>query len=94
MNKGELIEEVQKKLGKTCTKAEAERALNAVLEAIKSGVKKDKVKGVQLTGFGTFKIKSRAARNGVNPKTGAPMKIKASKTVGFKAGKDLKSAAA
>ncbi|OIO59287.1 MAG: HU family DNA-binding protein [Verrucomicrobia bacterium CG_4_10_14_3_um_filter_43_23] len=91
MNKGELIEEVQKKLGKACTKAEAERAVNAVLEAIKNGVKKDKL--VALTGFGSFLVKKRAARNGVNPQTGEKIKIKASKTVGFKAGKNLKEVA-
>lgn len=91
MNKAELILEVQKLLEKDCSKAEAERAINAVLNAIKSGVKKDKV--VQLIGFGTFKATKRAARNGVNPRTGEPLKIKASKTVKFKPGAALKAAA-
>ncbi len=91
MNKAELIEEVQKQLGKECSKACAERSINAVLEGIKKGVKKDKA--VQLIGFGTFSVKKRAARNGVNPQTGEKIKIKASKTVGFKAGAALKAAA-
>lgn len=91
MNKAELILEVQKQLGKECSKAEAERAINATLESIKKGVKKDK--SVQLIGFGTFMSKKRAARNGVNPRTGEKIKIKASKTVTFKAGAALKASA-
>ena len=49
-----------------------------------------KTKTVQLIGFGTFKIASRKARTGVNPKTGQKIKIKASKTVKFVAGKAFK----
>ena len=88
MNKVELVEAVQKSLGKDVSKAEAERAVNAVVDAIKAGVKKTKT--VQLIGFGTFKVANRKARTGVNPKTGAKIKIKASKTVKFVAGKALK----
>lgn len=88
MNKVELVEAVQKSLGKETSKAEAERAVNAVIDAIKAGVKKTKT--VQLIGFGTFKVAARKARTGVNPKTGAKIKIKASKTVKFVAGKALK----
>lgn len=91
MNKAQLILEVQKLLGDECSKAYAERALNAVLTSIKTGIKKDKI--VQLIGFGSFKVKKRAARNGVNPRTGASIKIKASSTVGFKPGATLKAAA-
>ncbi len=88
MNKVELVEAVQKSLGKETSKAEAERAVNAVIDSIKIGVKKTKT--VQLIGFGTFKVASRKARTGVNPKTGEKIKIKASKTVKFSAGKALK----
>ena len=88
MNKVELVEAVQKSLGKETSKAEAERAVNAVIDSIKIGVKKTKT--VQLIGFGTFKVASRKARTGVNPKTGAKIKIKASKTVKFVAGKAFK----
>lgn len=91
MNKAELVIEVQKNLGKEATKASAERAVEAVLDAIKKGVKKDKA-GVQLIGFGTFSVVKRAARMGVNPKTKEPIKIKASKTVKFKPGAGLKAA--
>lgn len=88
MNKAELIEEVRKTLGKEATKAESERAIDAVISAIKKGVKKDK--GVQLVGFGTFSISKRAARMGVNPQTGEKIKIKASKSVKFKPGSAFK----
>ena len=87
MNKVELIASVQKTLGSS--KADAERAAHAVIDGIKAGVKKTKT--VQLIGFGTFKVASRKARVGVNPKTGAKIKIKASKTVKFVTGKSFKS---
>lgn len=87
-NKVALVAQVQKTLG-TASKAEAERAVNAVIDGIKFGVKKHK--SVQLIGFGTFKVATRKARKGINPKTGAPIKIKASKTVKFVAGKALKA---
>lgn len=89
MNKAELVEAVQKTLGKDTSKAQAERAVEAVVDGIKGGLKKGKP--VQLVGFGTFKIASRKARTGINPKTGEKIKIKASKSVKFSAGKDLKS---
>ena len=88
MNKAELIEAVQKSLGKEATKKSAADALAAVLEAIVKGVKKDK--NVQLIGFGTFKVSSRKARKGRNPKTGAAMNIKASKNVRFVASSAIK----
>lgn len=86
MNKAELVAVVQKSL--SSSKAEAERAVAAVIDAIKTGLKKGKP--VQLIGFGTFKIVNRKARIGINPKTGEKIKIKASKSVKFSAGKDLK----
>jgi nucleoid DNA-binding protein len=89
MNKAELVETVQKLLGKDASKAQAERAVDAVIEGIKAGLKKGKP--VQLVGFGTFKIASRKARMGINPKTQEKIKIKASKSVKFSVGQDLKS---
>lgn len=89
MNKAELIESVQQHLGADATKRLAEDAVAAVLDSIAKGVKKDEK--VQLIGFGTFEVKKRAARMGRNPKTGESMKIKASKTVGFKASAPLKA---
>lgn len=89
MNKAELVEAIQKALGKDATKRAAEDALAAVLSSIEKGVKKDKK--VQIIGFGTFEVKKRAARQGRNPKTGEAMKIAASKSVGFKASSTLKA---
>ncbi|HEX7535369.1 MAG TPA: HU family DNA-binding protein [Syntrophales bacterium] len=87
MNKEELIAEVAKI---TCTKAEAGKALNAFLEAVKKALKKgDKV---TLVGFGTFSVAKRSARMGRNPQTGKPIKIAAKKVPKFAAGKALRSA--
>jgi len=88
MNKRDLIEAVAKETKDS--RAGAERAVKAVLESIKKGIKKDKT--VQLIGFGTFSIRKRKARMGINPATGEKMKYKASKTVGFKPGKAFKGA--
>jgi nucleoid DNA-binding protein len=86
MNKADLVEIVAKDL--EVSKAQAEKSINTIVEAIKLGVRKDKV--VQLIGFGTFTIRNRKARTGRNPQTGDEIKIKASKSVGFKAGKSFK----
>lgn len=88
MNKAELIASVADKAD--ISKADAGAAIDALLEVVgKALKKKDKV---SLVGFGTFMVRERAARTGRNPKTGAPLKIKASKTPSFKAGKALKDA--
>ena len=89
MNKGELIEAVQKNLGKDTSKAAAEAAVHAVFDTITKNVKKAPV---QIIGFGTFAKVKRAARNGINPKTKEPIKIKASTSVKFKPGAKLKAA--
>jgi DNA-binding protein HU-beta len=81
MNKAELIEAVQTKLGGDTSKRAAGEAVDAVLGAIAKGVAKGGI--VQIIGFGAFKVAKRAARTGRNPKTGEAMKIKASKTVRF-----------
>ena len=92
MNKQELVDVVlgNKEAGFD-SKAAAERAVSAVLDGVNAGIKKDGL--VQLIGFGTFKVKDRAASTGRNPKTGETIKIKASKTVSFKAGAGLKDTA-
>lgn len=82
MNKAQVIEAIQKSYGAETTKKQAADALATVLEVIAKGVKKDKA-GVQLIGFGTFRVSSRKSRKGRNPKTGASMTIKASKSVRF-----------
>jgi len=89
MNRVELIEAVvSNKNSGVETKAGADRAVQAVLAAIGKGLKKDGA--VSLVGFGTFKVKTRAARMGRNPQTGESIKIAARKVVSFKAGTDLK----
>lgn len=88
MNKAQLIESIQKKLGADTTKKHAEEALAAVLESIKEGVQS--AGKVQIIGFGTFATKTREARTGRNPKTGKAIAIPASKTVAFKASSNMK----
>src|SRR5664279_1237600 len=88
MNKAQLVDVVQKELGKETSKAAAERALDAVLRSIRRGVQTGGQ--VQIVGFGTFRVSKRAARLGRNPKTGEQIQIKASKTVRFSAGQGLK----
>jgi DNA-binding protein HU-beta len=88
MNKAQLVDVVQKELGKETSKAAAERALDAVLRSIRRGVATGGQ--VQIVGFGTFRVSKRAARMGRNPKTGEAIQIKASKTVRFSAGQGLK----
>jgi DNA-binding protein HU-beta len=85
MNKQELITAMAEDNG--LTKADNEKALNAMTEAIKASLsKKD---SVQLIGFGTFAVSERAARTGRNPKTGESMQIEAKNIVKFKVGKAL-----
>jgi nucleoid DNA-binding protein len=88
MNKAQLVDIVQKEMGKEVSKAASERALDAVLRSIERGLKTGGP--IQLVGFGTFRVSKRAARLGRNPKTGAQIQIKASKTVRFSAGQGLK----
>lgn len=89
MNKVELVQAVRKQLGSDTSRAAAERAVTAVMQAIKTGVRKDKL--VQLVGFGTFRIVERKARKGVHPKTLQPMRIPKSKTVKFVPSKDFRT---
>ena len=91
MNKAELVDEVQKLLSNGTSRAEAERATDAVLNAVKRGLHRDKE--VSLVGFGTFAVAVRPARRGFNPHTRQPMKIRAVKTVRFRAGNGLRTQA-
>jgi DNA-binding protein HU-beta len=88
MNKSEFIGAVAD--ATDLSKADAARAVDAVLETIKKALKKGDA--VSLVGFGTFTVRKRAAREGRNPQTGDTIKIKASKNPSFKAGKALKDA--
>ncbi len=90
MKKAELIEVVASKTG--LTKKDADKAISAVVEAITEALAKgDKV---QLVGFGTFDVRERSARTGLNPRTKETIEIPASKQPAFKAGQALKDAVA
>jgi len=88
MNKGELIDAVAGSAG--LSKSEATKAVDGVLDSITRALANGG--SVSLVGFGTFSVKSRAARTGRNPRTGESIQIAASKVPGFKAGKALKDA--
>lgn len=88
MNKTELIAQVAEAAG--LSKKDAEKAISATIgtitDALQSGEK------VSLVGFGTFEVRQRAARKGINPATKEPMNFPACKVPAFKAGKGLKEA--
>ena len=86
MNKTELINAVAESTG--LTKKDSTAALDAVLTTISSTLASGE--SVQILGFGTFSVKTRAARTGRNPATGEPMEFPESKNVAFKAGSKLK----
>lgn len=88
MNKADFIGAVAD--AAELSKADAGRAVDAVIEVIRKALKKGDT--VSLVGFGTFAVRKRAARTGRNPRTGQTIKIKASKNPTFKAGKALKDA--
>tara|TARA_Y100001972_G_scaffold126186_1_gene179325 strand:+ start:552 stop:824 length:273 start_codon:yes stop_codon:yes gene_type:complete len=88
VNKSELIDAIA--AAADLSKADAGRALDATIEAITGALKKEDT--VSLVGFGTFQVKTRSAREGRNPQTGATIQIAEAKVPGFKAGKALKDA--
>ena len=88
MNKNELIALVSEETG--FTKADAAKAVDAMMDTIMKALKKGKE--VRLVGFGTFYVAKRAATTGRNPRTGKPIKIAASKLPKFRSGKALKDA--
>jgi DNA-binding protein HU-beta len=88
MTKADLIDKIASDTG--LTKADSSRALESTLGAIKNTLKKNNK--VSLVGFGTFSVSKRKARVGRNPRTGEEIKIKASKSPKFTAGKALKEA--
>jgi DNA-binding protein HU-beta len=88
MNKGDVIEHIAQQA--EISKLAAERAVDALVGAVKSSLRKGQP--VTLVGFGTFYPGSRAARTGRNPKTGAAVEIPAARVPRFRAGKALKDA--
>ena len=89
MNKAALIEEVRKLLAGDTTRVAAERATEAVLAAMKRGLKRDGE--VAVAGFGTFNVAKLPARLGFNPHTRRPMRIAAVKTVRFRPASELRA---
>lgn len=85
MTKQELIDVVASQSG--LTKADAQKALNAIIESISGALKRND--SVQLVGFGTFSVDERAAREGRNPATGEKMQIPAKKVAKWKPSKGL-----
>lgn len=88
MTKAELIDKISASAG--LSKADASKALDSALNAIKASLKKGQK--VTLVGFGTFSVVKRKSRKGRNPRTGDVITIPASKTPKFTAGKALKDA--
>ena len=88
MNKADMIEQIAQ--AAEVSKSAAERAVDALVSAIKTSLKKGDL--VTLVGFGTFYVGKRKAREGRNPRTGEPIKIAAAKVPKFRAGKALKDA--
>ncbi|MGD2035016.1 MAG: HU family DNA-binding protein [Bacteroidales bacterium] len=85
MNKGDLINAIASSAG--LTKADSEKALNAITSSISKSLKKGERVG--LVGFGSFSVSQRAKRTGRNPQTGKEITIPAKKVVKFKPGADL-----
>lgn len=88
MTKAELIDKIA--AGAGLSKADASRALDSTLDAIKAALKKGQK--VTLVGFGTYSVSKRKARKGRNPRTGQVINIPAAKTPKFTSGKALKDA--
>ncbi|MBI2620858.1 HU family DNA-binding protein [candidate division WWE3 bacterium] len=88
MTKQDLVDMVAQRAG--LTKVDSSKALDALVDSVTSALARGEK--VTWTGFGTYEVRSRAARMGRNPQTGAPMHIPAGKTPAFKAGKGLKDA--
>jgi DNA-binding protein HU-beta len=88
MNKSELTDAIAS--AADLPKSSAARALDALVEAVKSALKEGQQ--VSIVGFGTFLVRERGARSGRNPRTGETIQISASKVPGFKPGKALKDA--
>lgn len=86
MKKSEMIESLAKETG--LTKSDVEKVFNGTFDLFKKELSKGN--NVSVAGFGTFKVSKRSARTGRNPQTGETIQIKASKSVGFKAGSSLK----
>jgi len=87
MTKAELVEEVSRaaELNKKDAEVIVDEVLKQMVRSLKQG------EGIELRGFGSFRLRERAARRGRNPRTGAPVEVPAKRVPYFKAGKELKA---
>jgi DNA-binding protein HU-beta len=94
VNKSELSQKLAERT--KVSKADAQKTIDALFSANNGIIAQALKKGdkVQITGFGSFETRSRGARTGRNPRTGKEIKIKASKSAAFRAGKGLKDTVA
>ncbi len=90
MTKAELVTKVAEKSG--LTKKDTEKAIAGMIDTITDTLANGE--SIQLVGFGTFEVRERAARTGINPRTKEQIKIEATKVPAFKAGRALKDAVA
>ena len=88
MTKAELVTAIAEKTG--LTKKDSEKALAAFVDSVTESLAKGE--SIQLVGFGTFEVRERAAREGINPRTKETITIPATKVPAFKAGRALKDA--
>ena len=88
MTKAELVTSIAEKTG--LTKKDSEKALAAFVDTVTETLAKGD--SIQLVGFGTFEVRERAAREGINPRTKEKIEIAATKVTAFKAGRALKDA--
>lgn len=86
MTKTDLVEAIAEQT--ELTKADSDRALSAILETISTALSRGQ--SVQITGFGTFEVRDRAARKARNPQTGEEIDVPATTVPAFRAGKSLK----
>ena len=88
MTKAEFIDEVKNKRGVNLTRRDAEHLVNVVFEVLETAVRRDKK--FTFPGFGTFEVRQRKARMGTDPRTQEPLRIRASRSVFFRASPRLK----
>ena len=88
MTKSEIIAAVAEKA--SCTKMDAEKCFSAVIDTITEALSNGEK--ITITGFGTFEVRDRAAKDAINPATKEPIHVPAKKVPAFKAGKTLKEA--
>lgn len=88
MTKADLIAQVA--ANTDMTKKDADKAVNALFDALSNALANGEK--ITISGFGTFEVRERAERQGINPRTREPITIPATRSIVFKQGKSLKDA--